>query len=218
MTIWNHKREPMPRVAVIGTGTMGTAMARRLLASGMEINVWSRHAASTMPLVELGATAYEKAADAVRDADVVITMLATAEATADVMFGEETLRAMPPKSVWAQMATIGVEATERLATETRTRRPDVDFVDAPVSGSRGPAERGPAPHPRVGSATGGAVARAGLLGVGKSHALAGSGGCRQRDEARAEHVVGLPDRRRGRGRRPGRASGCVHPRAVRRPA
>jgi 3-hydroxyisobutyrate dehydrogenase len=132
----------MPRVAVIGTGTMGTAMTRRLLASGMEINVWSRHAASTMPLVELGATSYEKAADAVRDADVVITMLATAEATADVMFGEETLRAMPPKSVWAQMATIGVQATERLATETRKRRPDVDFIDAPVSGSRGPAEEG----------------------------------------------------------------------------
>jgi 3-hydroxyisobutyrate dehydrogenase len=95
-----------------------------------------------MPLVETGATAYEKAADAVRSADVVITMLATAEAIADVMFGGETLRAMPPKSIWAQMATIGVEATERLVAETRTRRPDVAFVDAPVSGSRDPAEKG----------------------------------------------------------------------------
>jgi 3-hydroxyisobutyrate dehydrogenase len=132
----------MPRVAVIGTGTMGTAMARRLLASGMEINAWSRHAASTMPLVELGATSYEKAPDAVGDADVVITMLATAEATTDVMFDEETLRAMAPKSVWAQMATIGVQATERLVTETRRRRPDVSFVDAPVSGSRDPAQKG----------------------------------------------------------------------------
>jgi 3-hydroxyisobutyrate dehydrogenase len=104
MTIWNHKKNLMPRVAVIGTGTMGTAMALRLLASGTDVDVWSRHAASTMPLVELGATAYEKAADAVRDAAVVITMLPTAEATADVMFGGETLPAMAPKSIWAQRA------------------------------------------------------------------------------------------------------------------
>jgi 3-hydroxyisobutyrate dehydrogenase len=142
MSIWNHKKEPMPLVAVIGTGTMGTAMARRLLAAGADVNVWSRHAASMMPLAEAGATAYEKAADAVMNADVVITMLPTAEATADVMFGGETLCALPPKSIWAQMATIGVEATERLATETRIRRPSVTFVDAPVSGSRDPAEKG----------------------------------------------------------------------------
>jgi 3-hydroxyisobutyrate dehydrogenase len=95
-----------------------------------------------MPLVDLGATAYEKAADAVLDADVVITMLPTAEATADVMFGGLALRAMPATSIWVQMATIGVEATERLVTETLTRRPGVTFVDAPVSGSRDPAEAG----------------------------------------------------------------------------
>ena len=49
---------------------------------------------------------------------------------------------MPPDATWVQMATIGAEATERLANETRTRRPDVTFVDAPVSGSREPAEKG----------------------------------------------------------------------------
>jgi 3-hydroxyisobutyrate dehydrogenase len=49
---------------------------------------------------------------------------------------------MAPEAVWAQMGTIGVEATEHLDTEVRTLRPDVHFVDAPVSGSRHPAESG----------------------------------------------------------------------------
>jgi 3-hydroxyisobutyrate dehydrogenase len=137
-----NTKQPMPLVAVIGTGTMGTAMALRLLGAGMEVDVWSRHAKSTMPLVAAGATAYDGASDAVSGADVVITMLPNADITTDVMVDGQVLGAMPPTSVWIQMATIGVEATERLATETRIRRPGVTFVDAPVSGSRVPAENG----------------------------------------------------------------------------
>jgi 3-hydroxyisobutyrate dehydrogenase len=95
-----------------------------------------------MPLAELGASVYEKAADAVEEAEVVITLLPTAEATADVMLGGQVLRAMPSESIWIQMATIGVEATERLARDTLTQRPNLTFVDAPVSGSRVPAENG----------------------------------------------------------------------------
>ena len=143
MTSWNHsKKQPMPRIAVVGTGTMGSAMAVRLLDAGMEVSIWSRHAASTMPLVDHGATAYEKPTDAVLDADVVITMLPTAKATADVMLDDGALLAMTRSSIWIQMATIGVETTKRLVTQTRVRRPGVTFVDAPVSGSRGPAEQG----------------------------------------------------------------------------
>jgi 3-hydroxyisobutyrate dehydrogenase len=142
MNMRHHTKEPLPRVAVIGTGTMGTAMGRRLLEAGMDVDVWSRHAASTTPLVDLGATAYEDAPDAVKGADVVITMLPAAEATADVMFSGEALGAMAPESTWVQMATIGVDATERLASQVLTRRPGVTFVDAPVSGSREPAEHG----------------------------------------------------------------------------
>jgi 3-hydroxyisobutyrate dehydrogenase len=142
MNMRHHTKEPLPRVAVIGTGTMGTAMGRRLLEAGMDVDVWSRHAASTTPLVELGATAYEDAPDAVTDADVVITMLPTAVATGDVMFGGQVLGTMAPKSIWVQMATIGVDATERLAAQVLTRCPGVTFVDAPVSGSREPAENG----------------------------------------------------------------------------
>jgi 3-hydroxyisobutyrate dehydrogenase len=134
--------QPMPRVAMIGTGTMGTAMGLRRLGAGMVVDVWSRRADSTMPLVAAGATAYDEASDAVEQADVVITMLPNADITTDVMVDGQVLGSVPPTSTWVQMATIGAEATERLAGETRTRRPGVTFVDAPVSGSRVPAENG----------------------------------------------------------------------------
>ena len=104
-------------------------MGVRLLLSGIEVDAWSRHGGSTTSLVDLGATAYDVgAADAAKDADAVITMLPTGEATADVMFRQLALQAMRPKSTWIQMATIGVEVTEHLVTEARIRRPRVTFV------------------------------------------------------------------------------------------
>ncbi len=131
-----------PRVAVIGTGTMGRAITARLLGSGLQVDVWSRHPTSTMSSIELGATGHAEALSAVADADVVVTMLPTVDATRAVMFDAKTLDAMRPNTTWAQMATIGVAATELLHSETEARRPDIIFVDAPVSGSREPAEGG----------------------------------------------------------------------------
>lgn len=142
MTDSTRRTERMPTVAVIGTGTMGSAMAQRLVSAGMDVGVWARHRSSTMELVDRGATAFESAADAAKEADVVITMLPTADATEEVMFTGQGLSAMSEGSIWVQMATIGVERTKRLAKWTRTHRPDVVFVDAPVSGSRAPAESG----------------------------------------------------------------------------
>src|ERR1700683_3406446 len=91
----SKQEQPLPRVAVIGTGTMGTAMALRLLGAGMRVDVWSRHAASTTPLVVAGATSHDDASDAVKCADVIISMLPNAEITAEVMIGENVLAAMP---------------------------------------------------------------------------------------------------------------------------
>jgi 3-hydroxyisobutyrate dehydrogenase len=117
-------------------------MAARLLSLRFEVRVWSRHAASTVSLVELGATGHENVRDAVVEADIVLTTLPTAAVTAEVMFDGLGIDAVPPGATWAQMATIGVSATESVYDVARNRRPDVAFVDAPVSGSRGPAESG----------------------------------------------------------------------------
>jgi 3-hydroxyisobutyrate dehydrogenase len=130
------------RIAVIGAGTMGAAMAKRLLVAHFDVDVWSRHELTIIPLVDLGATSHPEAKDAVAKADVVLTMLPTADVTENLMFDEQGLQAMQRDAIWVQMATIGPKATDDIADRARSLRSDVAFIDAPVSGSRGPAESG----------------------------------------------------------------------------
>jgi 3-hydroxyisobutyrate dehydrogenase len=80
--------------------------------------------------------------DAVKDAGVVITMLPTAEVVDSVIFDGGVTDAFADGCVWAQMGTIGIEATLRAKDRLATLRPGVMFVDAPVSGSKGPAQQG----------------------------------------------------------------------------
>jgi 3-hydroxyisobutyrate dehydrogenase len=130
------------RVAVLGTGIMGSAIARNLIAAGMPTTVWDRSAAATAPLADAGARVADSAQDAVRDARVVITMLPTADVVTSLMFGEGTVGSFADGAVWTQMGTIGITATTEIASRLTQLRPDVTFVDAPVSGSKGPAEAG----------------------------------------------------------------------------
>ena len=131
-----------PRVAVLGIGTMGAGMARNLLRAGLPVDVWNRTPEPAAALAAEGAVAHELPADAVAHADVVITMLPHAEAVKSVAFGQSMLAAMRLGAVWAQMGTIGVAAISELAAQVAEERTDVHFVDAPVSGTRGPAEAG----------------------------------------------------------------------------
>ena len=130
------------RVAVLGTGIMGSAMARNLVGAGLSTTVWDRSPAATRPLAEAGAQVAASPAEAVRDAGVVITMLPTADVVNSVIFGDGVAGAFAEGAVWAQMGTIGVTATAEIAGRLGTVRPGVLFVDAPVSGSKGPAEAG----------------------------------------------------------------------------
>jgi len=133
---------PLPLVSVLGAGTMGAGMAQRLLDKGFVVTVWNRTSGPAASLAERGAIVRARPADAVDTAEVVITMLADADAVMDVMLRRRTLEAMRPNATWVQMATIGVEASERIAFEVKRRRQDIAFVDAPVSGSREPARNG----------------------------------------------------------------------------
>jgi 3-hydroxyisobutyrate dehydrogenase len=133
---------PTPDVAVLGTGTMGAAITRRLLAAGLTVAVWNRSPAPLPALARLGATAHDDPHEAVTGAGVVLTLLPTAEIVTDLMIARGVVASMAPAAVWAQMGTIGVDGTERLDTAIKRSRPDVGFVDAPVSGSRQPAEAG----------------------------------------------------------------------------
>ena len=133
---------PRSTVAVIGAGIMGSAMTRNLVAAGLTTRVWDRSAAATGPLGDAGAVVASSAPAAVQDAGVVITMLPTDDVVESVIFDEGVAGAFADGCVWAQMGTIGVEATLRIRDRLAGQRPGVMFVDAPVSGSKGPAEQG----------------------------------------------------------------------------
>ena len=127
-------------VAVLGTGTMGSAFARRLLGAGMRVTAWDPIPASAARLADAGAKIAATPEDAVRDADVVLTSVPTIASIEETM--PRALAAMRPGSIWLQMSTIGVDGTERALALAKQLRPDIVFVDAPVSGSRVPAEQG----------------------------------------------------------------------------
>jgi 3-hydroxyisobutyrate dehydrogenase len=135
-------RAEHPPVAVLGTGIMGSAMARNLAAAGLPTTVWDRSPSATGPLAEAGAQVAASPGQAVRGARVVITILPTADVVNSVIFGEGVAQEFAEGAVWAQMGTIGVPATTEIAGRLSRLRPGVMFVDAPVSGSKGPAEAG----------------------------------------------------------------------------
>lgn len=121
-------------VAVLGTGIMGAPMARRLLAGGHQVRAWNRSREKAEPLAADGATVAGSPAEAAEGADVLLTMLADGGAVEQVV-GDAAAR---PGTLWLQMSTVGIAATERLSGLAG----DLVFVDAPVLGTREPAERG----------------------------------------------------------------------------
>jgi 3-hydroxyisobutyrate dehydrogenase len=131
-------REP---VAVLGTGMMGAPIARNLLAAGFPVTVWNRTRSRALPLIEAGAAFAESPLAAASGAKVVLTMLTDGPATAETFDGKDgAAGSLGPESIWIQMGTVGLEWTERLSE--RAAKHDVTFVDAPVSGSTGPAQQG----------------------------------------------------------------------------
>jgi 3-hydroxyisobutyrate dehydrogenase len=146
------------RVAVLGIGAMGHGMAASALRAGIPTIVWDRRIEAARDLAELGAQVAGSPADAARRAAIVVTMVTDADAVIAVARDQGMLAALPPGAIWAQMSTIGVAGFDRVAAMAGGDRPDVMLLDAPVSGSRDPAERGeltifasgPAPaRPRV---------------------------------------------------------------------
>jgi 3-hydroxyisobutyrate dehydrogenase len=131
-------------VAVLGAGgTMGLPMARNLARAGIGVRAWNRTRSRTEPLASDGAFIADTPAEAARGATIVLTILADADAVIAVMDGEDgALPAMagqvPDHAIWLQMSTIGEEATQRCIG--LANRHGVGFVDAPVLGTRQPAE------------------------------------------------------------------------------
>jgi 3-hydroxyisobutyrate dehydrogenase len=129
-------------VAVLGLGGMGYGMAASLVRAGLPTVVWNRRPERAAGLADQGAEVAADPADAARRADVVITMVTDADAVMSIAADQGMLAAMRQGAIWAQMSTIGVAGIDRVAALVSQQRPDVVLVDAPVAGSRGPAEQG----------------------------------------------------------------------------
>lgn len=125
-------------VAVLGTGLMGSGMARSLLRAGHEVRVWNRTHDKAAPLADDGATVADSPGDAVKDADAALTMLFDTDAVATTM--ADALPACGPETVWVQTSTVGIDGTARLADHAREA--GVAFLDTPVVGTKDPAEQG----------------------------------------------------------------------------
>jgi 3-hydroxyisobutyrate dehydrogenase len=126
------------RVAVLGTGVMGAAMARNLARAGHEVRAWNRTRERAEPLSADGVAVCDGPVEAARGADVLITMLSDGDAVAAV--AEPLLPVVGAGPVWWQASTVGVAATDALAAlaaETGTA-----LIDGPVLGTKGPAEEG----------------------------------------------------------------------------
>jgi 3-hydroxyisobutyrate dehydrogenase len=129
----------MRRVAVLGTGIMGTGMARSLLRAGLDVIVWDRSPGRAAPLGADGARVAATAAEAVAGVDAVVTMLWDGNSVAEVMTA--ALPAAPEGLLWAQTSTVSLDdAGVRLPA--LAGRHGARYVDAPVLGTRQPAEEG----------------------------------------------------------------------------
>ncbi|KQX91604.1 NAD(P)-dependent oxidoreductase [Streptomyces clavifer] len=127
-----------PSVAVLGTGIMGSGMARSLLRAELPVRAWNRTRSKAAPLATDGATVADTPEEAVRGADIVLTTLNDGPSVAETLTAATP--GLRPGQVWLQSSTVGLDATTGLAH--RAADLGLVYLDAPVSGTRQPAEQG----------------------------------------------------------------------------
>jgi 3-hydroxyisobutyrate dehydrogenase len=126
-----------PTVALLGTGTMGAGMARNIAGAGLPLRVWNRSSDKAEALADVAEVAGSLAAT-LEGADIVVTMLYDADSVVETM--EQARGHLGADTVWLQQTTVGVQGFDRVASLAKDL--DVTLVDAPVLGTRKPAEDG----------------------------------------------------------------------------
>jgi 3-hydroxyisobutyrate dehydrogenase len=125
-------------VGLLGVGLMGSAMGHRLLNEGVQVVAWDTDPGHVGALERRGAELAGSAGEVVSGAEVVITMLPTAEIVLSVV--EPLLPRWPETTIWLQMSSVGAAESDQLAQVAAEH--GVVIFDAPVSGSTHPAEEG----------------------------------------------------------------------------
>ena len=129
------------KIGFVGTGIMGSHMARRLAQVGHAVQVWNRTQEKAQQLVSFGAQVCKRAAEVALGADVVICMLSAGPVCDEVLLGPDgVLASMRAGSTLIVMSSIPVETARSQGEAASTR--DVAYLDAPVSGGEAGAESG----------------------------------------------------------------------------
>ncbi len=135
-------QEYRTKTALLGLGIMGQAIGDRLVDEGYALTVWNRTASKTQSLAMRGAGVAVTPEEAARDAKVIVLCLTDAAATEAVVFGPHGVaQATQTGAVVLDVATIGVDATRRLAGRF-ARATGAEWIDGPVSGGPAAARSG----------------------------------------------------------------------------
>ncbi len=131
----------MERIAYLGLGIMGSGMATNLLKAGYHVTVWNRNPESCKPLVEQGATQAQTPAQAVENAEAIAYCLANDDAVEEVVFGQDgILSNVRSHQIAIDMSTVHPDTSRREAAAYAQK--DVEFLDAPVFGSKNESASG----------------------------------------------------------------------------
>ena len=129
------------QIGIAGTGKMGAAIARRLLASGHQVSVWNRTAGRAQPLLGEGASWAPTPAALAGKVQTVITMLTDEAALQEVYFAAQGLLAgVTGEHLFIDMST--VRPAQQQAVGARVRASGARYLECPVGGSVGPAQQG----------------------------------------------------------------------------
>lgn len=122
------------KIAFIGLGLMGSRMASHLAKNNVNITVYNRSKKDIKALETQNVTFADSAQSAVKDADIVFSMLSAPLAVEDVFFGNEgVLKSMKKNAIWADCTTVNPSFSQRSFQEAKLN--NIRFLDAPVSGS-----------------------------------------------------------------------------------
>ncbi len=198
----------LPKVAVLGLGAMGHAFASNLLKNGFTVAGWNRSPARGEDLQAHGLSLHATPQQAVADAEVIISMLADGEATLEVL--AQIAPACQPQAIYCQMGTIGLPETRQAIALLRELQPAMTYIDAPVSGTKAPAEKAQIPVLASGDREKGAAAEPVFAAISRGTQWFGEAGNSQKMKLVLNASADFDDAGH-RGKRPAGEDAGLHP-------
>ena len=128
------------KIAFLGTGLMGGPMVKNLASAGCEVTAWNRTSSKAEFLLQFGVDVKGLAADAVKNADVVVSMLSNGDASAQMQGDKDLQISLSPNATWIEMGSI--KPDESRLHSKKLAELGVNYLDAPVSGGTKGAENG----------------------------------------------------------------------------